>query len=81
MFVIATGQAPVRAAASSGMEITATTSTLCEVALLRPLTILLLLLTITTPVMTVHRSLRMSPMHAKSSDHDSDTVRVRTSEG
>eukprot|EP00971_Amphidinium_carterae_P111266 2203913-Amphidinium_carterae.1 len=65
------------------METTTTTSTVSEVPLLRfllSLIALLLLLTITTLVMTVHRSLRMSPMHAKSSNHDSDSYCVRKSE-
>eukprot|EP00971_Amphidinium_carterae_P261037 5178298-Amphidinium_carterae.1 len=73
MFVLATGQAPVRAAASQETETTTTTSTVWEVALL-------LLLTITILVMAVYHSLRLSPMHAKTHNRRIDAVRVRTSE-
>eukprot|EP00971_Amphidinium_carterae_P198728 3943644-Amphidinium_carterae.1 len=76
MFVLATGQAPVRAAASSVMETTSTAAIGSEVVLLLIVLLLitLLLITIITKV-TASGSLRMSPMHAKTRSQ-----RVRTSE-
>eukprot|EP00971_Amphidinium_carterae_P162482 3221008-Amphidinium_carterae.1 len=65
MFVLASGQAPVRAAASSVMQTTTTTTSV----VLPPLTAMLaswiaLLLSITTLVRAVSNRMRMSPMNA-----------------
>eukprot|EP00971_Amphidinium_carterae_P283756 5633398-Amphidinium_carterae.1 len=61
MFVLATGQAPVRAAASSAMDATTT-------SVVPPLTsqstLIALLLSIITLVMAVRNRMRMSPMNA-----------------
>eukprot|EP00971_Amphidinium_carterae_P241281 4790891-Amphidinium_carterae.1 len=61
MFVLATGQAPLRAVASQEMEIATTTTT----STVRKVALLLILLAFTTLVMAVHNRLRMNPQQSQ----------------
>eukprot|EP00971_Amphidinium_carterae_P292983 5816909-Amphidinium_carterae.2 len=89
MFVLATGQAPMRAAASQEMESATTTTTTVQYGMMS--TAVMLLLTFTPLVTAVYNSSRMSQQqkqqtqdqstqNAKTPNRKIDAIRVRESE-